>query len=91
MDLRQRTPLLRFLLDDEGWRRALVFVASQRDAEKVAEKLRRSGHAAEALHGGLSQKVRNGRLAALRAAELRVLVATNVAARAQVSRGAHPP
>ena len=38
-------------------------------------------YAAEALHGGLSQQVRGRRLAALRAAELRVLVATNVAAR----------
>ena len=63
------------------WARCLVFVSSQKSAEHVADKLQRAGYAAEALHGGLSQQVRGRRLAALRAAELRVLVATNVAAR----------
>lgn len=63
------------------WARCLVFVSSQKSAEHVARKLQRAGYAAEALHGGLSQQVRGRRLAALRAAELRVLVATNVAAR----------
>ena len=81
VDVRERTPLLRHLLEEEGWARCLVFVSSQKSAEHVADKLQRAGYAAEALHGGLSQQVRGRRLAALRAAELRVLVATNVAAR----------
>ena len=81
VDVRQRTPLLRHLLATEGWRRALVFVASQKAAEHVAQKLAASGVAAAALHGGLSQQLREERLEQLCASALRVVVATNVAAR----------
>ncbi|EOD14947.1 hypothetical protein EMIHUDRAFT_53137, partial [Emiliania huxleyi CCMP1516] len=82
VDVRERTPLLRHLLETEaGWTRVLVFVASQKSAEHVAAKLRRSAVAAEAFHGGLSQEVRAQRLDDLRASRLRVLVATDVAAR----------
>ena len=81
VDLRERTPLLRWLIESEGWARVLVFVGSQRSAEHVAMKLRKSGYEAAALHGGLTQEVRTERLDALRARQLRVLVATNLAAR----------
>ena len=82
VDLRERTPLLRHLLASEpDWTRVLVFVGSQRSAEHVAAKLRKTGTAAEALHGKLTQEVRDARLEALRGSQLRVLVATDVAAR----------
>ena len=81
VDVRERTPLLRHLLAAEGWARAMVFVGSQRSAEHVAAKLRKSGVDAAPLHGALTQEVREGRLEDLRASALRVLVATDVAAR----------
>ena len=87
MDLRDRTPLLRHLLEEEGWARALVFVGSQKGAEHVTMKLRKAGYDAAALHGRLSQEVRISRLAELRARRLRVLVATDLAARGLDVRG----
>jgi superfamily II DNA/RNA helicase len=81
VDAARRTPLLRALLKDEGWRQVLVFVATKYASEHVADKLRRSGVAAEAFHGDFSQGARTGVLADFRAGRLHVLVATDVAAR----------
>jgi ATP-dependent RNA helicase RhlE len=81
VDLRDRTPLLRHLIDTESWRRVLVFVGSQKRAEHVAMKLSKHGYDVATLHGGLSQEVRAARLDALRSYRLRVLIATDLAAR----------
>jgi hypothetical protein len=54
VDTALRTPLLRHLLATQGWRKVLVFVATQHASEHVADKLRQSGVAAAALHGQLS-------------------------------------
>jgi superfamily II DNA/RNA helicase len=43
VDRRERTPLLRHLLDSQGWARCLVFVGSQKAADHVASKLKNSG------------------------------------------------
>ena len=56
VDRRERTPLLRHLLDSQGWARCLVFVGSQKAADHVASKLKNSGSA-------------DGRRGPLRAAE----------------------
>lgn len=77
----QRTPLLRHLITEEGWTRVLVFVATRYASEHVADKLRRSGIAAAAFHGDLSQGARSAVLADLRQGVLRVVVATDMAAR----------
>lgn len=77
----QRTPLLRHLMASEGWQRVLVFVATQYATEHVADKLRRAGIAAEALHGQLSQGRRAQVLANFHQRRLSVLVATDLAAR----------
>jgi superfamily II DNA/RNA helicase len=81
VDTARRTPLLRHLIVQEGWRRALVFVATQYAAEHVADKLRRAGVAAQALHGKLSPGRRSQALADLQAGRLVALVATDLAAR----------
>jgi len=81
VDPDKRTLLLRHLLEAHGWSRALVFVASRHGAEHVAEKLRRAGFAAASLHGDLSQGARTEALKDFKAERLRVLVATDVAAR----------
>ncbi|MGQ3050647.1 MAG: DEAD/DEAH box helicase [Roseateles sp.] len=81
LDRAQRLPALRHLLKDEAWDRALVFVASRYTAELVSDKLFAHGFKAGALHGELSQGARSDVLAALKAGSVKVLVATDVAAR----------
>jgi superfamily II DNA/RNA helicase len=81
LDRAQRLPALRQLLTDEGWGRALVFVASRYTAELVSDKLFAHGFKAGVLHGELSQGARRDVLAALKDGSVKVLVATDVAAR----------
>jgi ATP-dependent RNA helicase RhlE len=81
VDTVQRTPLLRHLINAEGWPRVLVFVATQYATEHVAEKLQRAGLRAAAWHGQLSAGRRREVLADFRAGRLTVLVATDLAAR----------
>ncbi|MCW4454518.1 DEAD/DEAH box helicase [Flavobacterium sp. MXW15] len=81
VDAAQRTPLLRQLLDGQDWPQALVFVASRHAAETVAQKLRKAGIEAQPLHGELGQGRRSRTLQEFRDGALRVLVATDVAAR----------
>ena len=81
VDSARRTPLLRHLIATEGWDRVLVFVASQYASEHVADKLKRAGLQAAALHGRLSQGRRTQVLADFQAGRLKVLVATDLAAR----------
>ncbi len=81
VDTAQRTPLLRHLLATENWERVLVFVARQYSADHVADKLRRKGIRAFAFHGDLSQGARGEALADFKNSAIRVLVATDLAAR----------
>ena len=73
--------LLEQLLTDKDMDQCLVFTSTQRDADEVAFKLAQIGHAVAALHGGMPQGKRNRVLQDLRNRHLRVLVATDVAAR----------
>ena len=61
--------------------RTLIFVRTQRGADRVAEQLRAAGVMAGALHGGLTQGARTRILAAFKNGGVPVLVATDVAAR----------
>ncbi len=61
--------------------RSVVFARTQLGAERIAGELRARGVLAAALHGGLSQNVRNRVLGAFRDGKMPVLVATDVAAR----------
>jgi superfamily II DNA/RNA helicase len=81
VDVPRRTQLLRHLIQTEGWTRVLVFVATKYATEHVADKLRRAGLQADALHGELSQGGRLGALEDFKAGKTQVLVATDVAAR----------
>lgn len=77
----RRTQLLRQLVETSGWTGVLVFVATKYTTEHVAEKLGRAGIAAAALHGELSQGARTQALADLKAGRVKVLIATDLAAR----------
>jgi superfamily II DNA/RNA helicase len=81
VDAPRRTQLLRHLIQAHGWRRVLVFVATKYATEHVADKLRRAGLRADALHGELSQGARQQALADFKDSKTQVLVATDVAAR----------
>lgn len=81
VDPPRRTQLLLRLIREHGWSRVLVFVATKYSTEHVAEKLRRAGIKAAALHGELSQGARTRALVDFKAEQLQVLVATDIAAR----------
>lgn len=81
VDPPRRTQLLRHLIETNGWSRVLVFVATKYATEHVAEKLRKAGINATALHGELSQGARTEALANFKASNVQVLLATDVAAR----------
>ncbi|QQC64410.1 DEAD/DEAH box helicase [Paraburkholderia ginsengisoli] len=73
--------LLDHLLRDEGLDQAIVFTATKMDADQLAGRLADAGFESAALHGDLPQGARNRTIKALRERRVRVLVATDVAAR----------
>ena len=81
VDAAQRTPLLRHLIKQEGWRQVLVFVATRHACDVVAHKLQKHGVQAAAFHADASQGARREVLRAFKAGELQVVVATDLAAR----------
>ena len=81
VDANQRTQLLRHLIEHQKWSRVLVFVATKYAAELVAVKLRRAGLNAEPFHGDLSQGKRSQVLMDFKASRVKVVIATDVAAR----------
>ena len=66
---------------DASINQAVVFCSTQIECDGLAEELQQAGFAAVALHGALSQGLRNRRLMALRNGQVQFLVATDVAAR----------
>ena len=81
VDTARKRELLTGLLRDPSLSRILVFTRTKRGANRVAEQLAKAGVRADAIHGNKSQNARQRALAAFRAGQLRVLVATDVAAR----------
>jgi ATP-dependent RNA helicase RhlE len=81
VDPARRTQLLRHLINKHGWSRTLVFVATRYATEHIAVKLRRLGIPATAFSGDMSQGARTWALADFKAGRVKVLIATDVAAR----------
>jgi superfamily II DNA/RNA helicase len=80
-DLSHKNRLLDHLLRDMELKQAIVFTATKRDADTLADNLSAQGHEASALHGDMNQRDRTRTITKLRHGSLRVLVATDVAAR----------
>ncbi|MDA8093443.1 MAG: DEAD/DEAH box helicase [Betaproteobacteria bacterium] len=80
-DLKHKRLLLNHWLEQPSLGQAIVFMATKRDTEDLAEALDRAGLPAAALHGDLVQGQRTRTLNRLRRGECRILVATDVAAR----------
>jgi len=81
VDKANKRALLQHLLNDRAIARALVFARTKHGANKVAEQLARSGVRADAIHGNKSQNARQRALEDFRNGKVRVLVATDIAAR----------
>jgi superfamily II DNA/RNA helicase len=80
-DIRHKKKLLRHVIDKKEVTRAIVFSATKRGADRIARELSEDGHRAAALHGDMSQAARNKTVRNLRDGRIRLLVATDVAAR----------
>lgn len=80
-DLSHKNRLLDYLLRDVTIDQAVIFTATKRDADTIADRLNIAGFTAAALHGDMHQGARNRTLNSLRRGQVRVLVATDVAAR----------
>ncbi len=81
VDSARRAELLLSLLEDPQWQQVLVFVGSIRDGDRLASLLRKADINAQALHGELSQGRRFRVLQDFKDGQVRVLVATDLAAR----------
>jgi ATP-dependent RNA helicase RhlE len=81
VETRNKGSLLVELFADPLMSRALVFTRTKRGADRVARHLEAAGIRVAAIHGNKSQSQREQALAAFRASKIRVLVATDIAAR----------
>lgn len=81
VDKKDKRSLLIHLLNDKNITSALVFTRTKHGADKVSKDLVRAGIRAEAIHGNKSQNARQRALTHFKSGEIRVLVATDIAAR----------
>jgi ATP-dependent RNA helicase RhlE len=81
VDRGDKRALLREVLRDPKMSRVLVFTRTKRGANKVAQELDRNGVRADAIHGNKSQGARQRALDSFKRGGIRVLVATDIAAR----------
>jgi superfamily II DNA/RNA helicase len=80
-DMQHKNRLLKHLISDSGMTRAIIFSGTKRNADQLARELAAQGHASAALHGDMNQNARNRTIMNMRRGKIRLLVATDVAAR----------
>ncbi|HWA38023.1 MAG TPA: DEAD/DEAH box helicase [Burkholderiales bacterium] len=81
VDAGRKRELLAHLIKSGDWRQVLVFCKTKHGANRLAQQLEREGIEADAIHGNKSQNARTRALKLFKDNELRVLVATDIAAR----------
>jgi ATP-dependent RNA helicase RhlE len=81
VDQSQKTALLSKLVRDNSWEQVLVFTRTKHGANRLTKKLEQDGITAAAIHGNKSQGARTRALAEFKQGDIRVLVATDIAAR----------
>ncbi len=81
VDGKRKRELLSFLIKSGKWKQVLVFARTKHGANRLAEQLNKDGITASAIHGNKSQGARTRALAEFKAGSIRVLVATDIAAR----------
>ncbi|MCL5668693.1 MAG: DEAD/DEAH box helicase [Gammaproteobacteria bacterium] len=80
-DVRHKRRLLNHILCTRELTQAIVFTSTKRAADDLADDLTADGHACAALHGDMKQSARNRTVQRLRQGSVKILVATDVAAR----------
>lgn len=80
-DMTHKNAILEHYLQDETMDQAVIFTATQIETDELADELRGAGYAAAGLHGAMPQMIRTRRLKSLRDGTIKVLIATDVAAR----------
>ena len=81
VDKKRKAELFLHLLSAHGWPQVLVFAKTRKGTDVLVEELQQQGVASESIHGDKPQPSRLRALERFKAGELRVLVATDVAAR----------
>ncbi len=81
VDKKDKKKLLEYVLEDKKIERVLVFTRTKHGADKVVKDLNKHGVTAEAIHGNKSQNARQRALNNFKDGKIRVLVATDIAAR----------
>jgi len=81
VDQNNKYPLLQGLIRDEEMERVLIFSRTKHRADKIAEALNKNRINADAIHGNKSQNQRTKAMHDFKSGRLRVLVATDIAAR----------
>ncbi|VAX09027.1 ATP-dependent RNA helicase RhlE [hydrothermal vent metagenome] len=81
VDRTRKRELLSYLIDSQNWQQVLVFTRTKHGANRLSQQLMRDGITAAAIHGNKSQGARTRALAHFKQGEVRVLVATDIAAR----------
>lgn len=80
-DFDHKNRLLDKVVCDKDMEQIIIFAATKRSTEKLAKQLQEAGHKASFLHGDLPQSKRNRIVQDLRNGKVKILVATDVAAR----------
>ena len=81
VDKGRKRELLSFLIGSNNWKQVLVFTRTKHGANRLAEQLNTDGITSAAIHGNKSQGARTKALADFKSGKVRVLVATDIAAR----------
>ncbi|MGH8496559.1 MAG: DEAD/DEAH box helicase [Gammaproteobacteria bacterium] len=81
VDRGRKRELLSWLIGSQNWRQVLVFTRTKHGANRLAKQLQQDGISATAIHGNKSQGARTRALAEFKDGTVRVLVATDIAAR----------
>jgi ATP-dependent RNA helicase RhlE len=81
VDRERKRELLSHLVGTQNWQQVLVFTRTKHGANRLAEQLDRDGIRADAIHGNKSQGARTRALSDFKTGKIRVLVATDIAAR----------
>jgi ATP-dependent RNA helicase RhlE len=81
VDRARKRELLSHLVHTQGWKQVLVFTRTKHGANRLAEQLEKDGITSAAIHGNKSQGARTKALADFKKNAVRVLVATDIAAR----------
>ena len=81
VDKKRKPALLAKLIEENGWHQVLVFTRTKNSADSYAKELNKDGLKTAAIHGDKSQGARDKALSQFKSGEIRVLVATDVAAR----------